>query len=56
MKNRREEWQQLCDQDKAQWPEPVKPETSGNELLKPEHKTLNAAKHRHLGKRLGFEQ
>lgn len=34
MKNRSEEWQQLCIQDKAERPEPVKPEAGRNELLK----------------------
>lgn len=32
MKNRSEEWQQLCVQDKAERPEPVKSENGGNEL------------------------
>jgi len=34
MKNRSEEWQQLFIQDKAEHPEPVKPETGGTDLLK----------------------
>jgi len=34
MKNRPEEWQQLCIQDKAERPEPVKSEGDGTELLK----------------------
>jgi len=45
MKNRCEEWQQPYIQDKAERPEPVKPETGGNELLKPEHKTLKIIAH-----------
>jgi len=45
MRNPCEEWQQLCVRHKAERPEPVKSEAGGNELLKPEHKTLKIIAH-----------
>jgi len=54
MKNRCEEWQQPYIQDKAERPEPVKPETGGTKFLNPKNKTLKAAEHRHLGNVVRF--